>query len=187
MSEQSALAPAEHHNPYIASKVKQEELAAEYRSKGLDCIVARPFNHIGPGQLPGFLVPDLTQQLAKVRDDGLSEIKVGDLSKERDFTDVRDVVKAYCLLATVPTAQLKHPVYNICSGQPHKGEELLQLLIRHMDLGKIKVFVDQSRLRPNDPQSVYGSSASLNRDTGWKPTISLDQTITDFVEWYKTQ
>lgn len=181
--ENAQLANGQNVNPYIQSKLAIEKCALEYRSSGLDCIIARPFNHIGPGQKPGFLVPDLARQLEQTHASGQTEISVGDLSKERDFTDVRDVVKAYRLLVTAPKHQLSQPIYNICSGQPHNGRELLNLLMESMGLGSIKVTVDPSRLRPNDPQSIYGNAQLITKDTGWKPEISLAQTINDFVSW----
>lgn len=162
-------------SPYALSKIAMESALEEHREKGLDIVVARPFNHIGPGQLPGFLVPDLVQQLRKS-----DSIIAGDLSTERDYTDVRDVVKAYVLLATIPL--LQHQVYNVCSGTSTSGQTMLDELANAFGKESIKVEIDQSRIRPNDPKKIFGSNEKLCQDTGWQPSIPLNQTIKDIVK-----
>lgn len=162
------------YSPYAVSKVLVEKQCEYYRNRGLDCIVVRPFNHIGPGQGRGFLVPDVIEQL-KERD----AISVGNISTKRDYTDVRDIVRAYRLLATTP--KLNHGVYNACSGTSTSGEEIVDLLKEALKKPSAEVIVDQSRVRPTDPAEIYGSSARLCEDTGWKPEIELEQTLLDIV------
>lgn len=163
-------------SPYALSKIAMEQALKSYSENGLDIIIVRPFNHIGPGQLGGFLVPDLTSQVLDS-----NRLLVGDLTTERDYTDVRDVVRAYALLATLP--KLDHSLYNICSGKSISGQVMLNEIIKASgkDPESITVKVDQTRLRPNDPKKVVGDSSRLYEDTGWQPTIPLNQTITDVV------
>lgn len=163
------------NSPYVLSKVLNENQAEYYRSRGIDIVVARPFNHVGPGQLNGFLVPDLIEKLRQVDDS--RTIQVGNLTTKRDYTDVRDVARAYCLLATAPA--LKHTMYNICSGKSRAGEEILDILKKLTHINELLVKVDQSKVRPNDPIDIFGSADKLFKDTGWKPTIDLETTLRD--------
>ena len=166
------------NSPYVISKLTIELAAHYYQTRGLDCVIARPMNHIGPGQLPGFLVPDLTSQVREALAKNQTLV-VGNLKTRRDYTDVRDVVQAYIKLAT---EKLEHNLYNICSGKSVEGNEILKLIINELAPGKeMEITVDQSRVRPYDPADVYGSLDLINADTGWKPTIPLQQTIHDFL------
>lgn len=162
-------------SPYTLSKIAMEEALSEHRQNGLDVIVARPSNHIGPGQLGGFLVPDLIKGLRSLGPN--KELLAGRLDTKRDYTDVRDVVRAYRLLATAD--KLDHNLYNICSGESHSGQEILGLLTELMGISGVKVVLDESRVRPNDPVDVRGDSSRLQTDTGWSPTIPLKQTLRD--------
>lgn len=165
-----------YNSPYAVSKILNENQAAYYRSRGLDMVVARPFNHIGPGQLPGFLVPDLVQQLNEAKQDK-SPLKVGNLTTRRDYTDVRDVAMAYRLLATTP--RLHHLIYNVCSGKSISGQEILEHLQDILNAKEIDIEIDKSKIRPNDPADIFGSAGKLFQDTGWKSVISLTQTLKD--------
>ena len=166
-------------SPYAVSKVLVENQCAYYRNRGLDCVVARPFNHLGPGQRPGFLLPDLYEQIKSCLQTGAS-LKVGNLQTKRDYTDVRDVVRAYRLLATTP--KLKNAVYNICSGVSHAGSELLGELLKACQASSLSTEVDSTKIRPNDPEDIVGDNTRLKQDTGWQPEIRLHQTIEDFVK-----
>lgn len=161
-------------SPYSKSKIAMEKAMRSYRNQGLDVIIARPFNHIGPGQLEGFLVPDLTKQVMSG-----DSVTAGDLSTERDYTDVRDVVKAYILLVTTP--DLKHDTYNVCSGVSISGKQVLKEITKAAGKTDITIKTDKSRIRPNDPKKVVGNNSRLVTDTGWRPTIGLSQTIKDVV------
>lgn len=165
-------------SPYAASKIAMEELALRYRRKGLDCTVARPFNHIGPGQGLGFLLPDLYQRISGLSNEG--KLHIGNLTTRRDYTDVRDVVSAYVALIGAET--LNHPVYNVCSGRSVGGQELLGILLKKMGKEYLELEVDPSLFRPSDAPDLYGSSALLQQDTNWKPEISLTATVSDFVD-----
>lgn len=165
-------------SPYALSKLKMEEAAGKLVVSGLDCVIARPFNHIGPGQESGFLLPDLYEKIRNLQD-SQSAIKVGDLSTRRDYTDVRDVVKAYAGL--VAAKKLNHKVYNICSGKSTSGKEILDLLSISSGSQGIDVEQDASLIRPSDPREIYGSYERLKSDIGWMPQIPLAKTISDFV------
>jgi GDP-4-dehydro-6-deoxy-D-mannose reductase len=185
ITEDSSIIPRDKANVYVISKQKMEEAVAGYASKGLRVIIARPFNHSGPGQLPGFLLPDLGIQI----EDALRTNKpllVGNLETKRDYTDVRDVAKAYIALATTDENSLKHDVYNICSGKSLAGKEILQTLAEAFGAEHVEIQVDQSRIRPNDVMDIYGSRDRLTQDTGWEPTISVKQMVHDYAEWKKS-
>lgn len=177
LTESSATAAT---NPYVISKLAMENLTDYYRARGVDCVVVRPFNHIGPGQLPGYLVPDLIAKLAAYKESGLP-LRVGNLETRRDYSDVRDVASAYLALASAD--KLSHNLYNVCGGRPYSGQEILGLLaeIMGISLPDSSVQVDQSLIRPTDIAEIYGSSQSLRQDTGWQPTITLAQTLQDAV------
>ncbi len=165
-------------SPYAISKLKMEDAARDFHSKGLDCIIVRPFNHIGPGQETGFLVPDLYQKIISSQKNG-HELKTGNLKTKRDYTDVRDVVKAYADLVT--SDSLKHNTYNICSGMSVAGQEILDQLLKLMGVS-VKVELDPALMRPSDNPDLYGSYQRLRTETGWQPKIPLQKTIEDFVK-----
>lgn len=164
-------------SPYAISKLLMEQSAEGFRAKGLDIVIVRPFNHIGPGQEQGFLVPDLYAKIVTAKNTGQS-IKVGNLSTRRDFTDVRDVVRAYGDL--IHAEELKHDIYNICSGKSVTGQAILDQLLALTGVS-IKVEPDPALMRPNDNPEVYGSYQRLHTETGWKPQIPLLKTLEDFV------
>ncbi|KKU20406.1 MAG: NAD-dependent epimerase/dehydratase [Candidatus Saccharibacteria bacterium GW2011_GWA2_46_10] len=166
-------------SPYAVSKVMMEASARRYIEQGLNCLIVRPFNHIGPGQEAGFLLPDLYAKImAASRGDGV--VSVGDLSTARDYTDVRDVVRAYSGLIEAETSA--GSIYNICSGQPIGGQVILDKLLQKTGLsGKLQIKYDQGLARQNDPKLIYGSAAKLQQATGWQPQITLDKTLDDFI------
>lgn len=171
------------NSPYAVSKVLNEIQLDYYRQRGLGCVAVRPFNHIGPGQLGGFLIPDLIEKLQAVGDMGA--IDVGNLKTKRDYTDVRDVARAYRLLATAE--DLKHDTYNVCSGKSYSGEEILDKIKVKMGKEAVLTHVDRSKIRPNDPMDIFGSAEKLKEDTGWEPEIDIDETISDVLQPVKTQ
>lgn len=166
-------------SPYVASKLAMEQLCAGHRSQGLDVVVVRPFNHIGPDQGGGFLLPDLVKEARRVLQDG-SELRVGNLETRRDYTDVRDVVRAYGMLALADTVDF--PLYNVCSGRSVSGKKILDLVINNLSPDKkLRVVVDPEKYRPSDAMDIYGSYARLRQQTGWQPSIKLEQTVSDFI------
>ena len=163
-------------SPYAVSKVLTENQAVYYRSRGLETVVVRPFNHIGPGQGLGFILPDFYKRLKETSD---STIKVGNITTRRDYTDVRDIVKAYRLLATA--SNLKDVTYNICSGKSLSGSEILEQLKISLDRSDVTFDIDESLIRPTDAKEIVGSSLRLQNELGWTPEYSITQTIQDFV------
>ncbi len=166
-------------SPYGASKAAAEILCLQFnRAHDLDVVIARPFNHIGPGQSPNFVVPAFAYRIAEAELAGGGEVRHGDLSARRDFTDVRDTVRAYRLLAEdgVPGR-----TYNICTGHDIAVSETLEQL-RSMATVDISTSVDPSLLRSIDVPVHRGSARRLNDDTGWTPTIPLDQTLADVLD-----
>jgi GDP-4-dehydro-6-deoxy-D-mannose reductase len=174
--------PPRPHHPYGISKVAAGQLVDVYWQRyGLPVVEARPFNHVGPRQTLGFVVPDFASQLAAIKL-GLQEasISVGNLNAERDFSDVRDVVRAYCLLAE---AGEPGQSYLICSGQAVPIHYLLTTLIELAEV-EVEVRYDPARMRPSDTPTLYGSYARLQRDTGWRPEIHLRQSLADaLADW----
>lgn len=166
-------------SPYVVSKMLNENQAAYYRNRGLDCIVVRPFNHIGPDQDRGFILPDFYNRLSTL-DEGEDTISVGNIETYRDFTDVRDIVRAYGKIALAIT--LKHNVYNICSGVSLSGVEIFNKLKSAMDLPNVKYEINQSLVRPTDIKNIVGDSSRLKDELSWEPQIDINQTIIDFVK-----
>lgn len=177
--------PLRPENPYSVSKVAQDVMGYQYFiSYGLPIMRARPFNHIGPGQSQRFVLPAFASQVAEI-ETGQREpvLYVGNLTPARDFTDVRDVVRAYHLI-------LDHgrpgDVYNIASGQAHTIQTIVDQLL-HMSTTHIEVRIDPDRYRPADIPVIYGSAEKLTRDTAWRPDIPLQQTITDVLKEWRGQ
>lgn len=165
-------------SPYSISKVLNENQAEYYRKRGLDCVVVRPFNHIGPGQSKGFILPDLFERLSQLGEN--KTITTGNIETRRDYTDVRDIVKAYGRLALAET--LKSNIYNICSGKSYSGVEILNILEEIMGLEEVVLEIDQSLVRPNDTPEIIGDSSRLKEELNWQPEIDINQTISDFVK-----
>lgn len=169
--------PVGFSSPYVVSKLLVESQLHYYQQRGLDSVVARPFNHIGPGQGPGFLVPDLARRLRELSPG--EPLTVGNLDTRRDYTDVRDVARAYLLLAAAP--QLSHPLFNVASGTALSGRAILDLVCAALEIDVPPLRVDRARVRPNDPASIAGDASRLHGELGWLPTIPVDQTIAEFV------
>lgn len=176
-----ATLPQPRH-PYGVSKLAAGYLISVYWERyQLPVVEARPFNHIGPRQALGFVVPDFASQLAAIKlDQAPPVIKVGSLDVERDFTDVRDVVEAYLRLGE--SAQ-SGEAYLICSGRAVSVQAILDMLIELT--GKaVEVVYDARRGRPSDVPCLYGSYAKLEQHTGWRPQIPLHQSLADtLAEW----
>lgn len=177
--------PFQPANPYSVSKITQDMLALQYTlSHGLPIIRARPFNHIGPGQCGGFVAPDFALQIAEI-EAGLREpiLHVGDLSAERDFTDVRDMVRAYALL-------MKHgqpgQAYNIASGETVRVQHVLDTLIA-LSRAEVTVRYDAARFRPAAVRRSTGDITRLVAATGWKPRIALSTTLRDLLDWMRAR
>lgn len=181
VTETTPLRPA---NPYSVSKIAQDYLAVQYNiSYNMPLIRVRPFNHIGPKQKTGYVVTDFAKQIADI-EKGVIEpvIHVGNLEAKRDFTDVRDMVKAYTLLL-----EKGQPgeVYNIGSGVSHKIQGILDTLLS-LSTAKITVTVDQSKLRPSDVPEIVCDNTKIKEVTGWHPEIAFEQTLKDILDYLRS-
>jgi GDP-4-dehydro-6-deoxy-D-mannose reductase len=170
-------------SPYAVSKLGQEQMAQYYGQRGFEYVIARPFNHVGPGQNEGFIVPDLTKQIVSVEKGNGKNIKVGNLEAQRDYTDVRDIVRAYRLLVE---SGKSGEIYNICSNKPLSGNDLLSKLI-DLSSSKPELISDPTKFRPTDSPVIYGSYDKLKKDTGWEPEIDIDTTLKDVLEDWRTR
>ena len=175
------LAPLAPVTPYAASKVAAEYLGVQqYLAYGLPVVRVRPFNHVGPGQAPGFVVASLASRIVEARRRGQSTMAVGNLSARRDFTDVRDVVRAYRLLID---RGAPGEVYNVCSGRAVVIDEIAHSLLRLAGTS-LELVRDPELARPVDVAVVYGDPSKLRAATGWVPEIDLEQTLGDIlVHW----
>lgn len=181
VKEEQALAP---DNPYAASKAAADLLGFQYfRSWNLQVIRARPFNHTGPGQPPQFVCSDLARQVAEI-DAGARPplLRVGNTRVQRDFSDVRDVVRAYQLLL-----ERGEPgnAYNVASGRSVSVAQIIAHLHK-LSRRRFRVAVQAARLRQGEALRLYGSSRKLTRATGWKPEYALAQTLNDVYTYWKT-
>lgn len=177
--------PLHPENPYSVSKVTQDVMGYQYfRSYSLPIIRLRPFNHIGPGQSSRFFLPAFASQVACI-EAGLAEpvLRVGNLQPQRDFTDVRDVVRAYhlTLLHGAPGE-----VYNIASGRPTPIRLFVDRLLSRSKVA-IDVVIDHERFRPADVPVIYGSAAHIKEHTGWVPRIGIEKTIQDVMDEWRTK
>lgn len=166
-------------SPYAASKAAAELACAQAaRAAGLDVVVARAFNHEGPGRDERFAVGSWTRQIVALEAEGGGTLLVGDLAAERDLTDVRDVCRAYQLLLDprVPAG-----TYNVATGRPVEMREVVERLV---ELARVPITVeqDEARLRPADIPRLAGDSSRLRAATGWQPKIPLERTLADTLE-----
>jgi len=181
LTERSPTAPL---TPYAASKLAAEALVAQaHLGHGQRVITVRPFNHIGPGQSPEFAVPALAGRIVDAARTGAAAIPVGNLSARRDFTDVRDVVRAYRLLVE---AGEPGSVYNVCSGRDVSIQEIADRLC---DLAgsTVELETDPSLVRPVEVPVLRGDPTRLQQATGWKPELDLDRTLADVLEHARRQ
>jgi GDP-4-dehydro-6-deoxy-D-mannose reductase len=174
--ESAAPAPT---NPYAASKLAAEELCLAWaRFAGFEAVVARPFNHLGRGQRTDFAVARFADSIARVvAGQTPPRLATGRLDVTRDFLDVRDVVDAY--IAILLQGQ-PGEIYNVCSGVERRLEDLLHLLIRCSG-ARIEFSLDPSLLRPVDLLRIVGDASKLRAQTGWEPTVPLEETLLDML------
>ena len=173
LRETCALNPA---NPYAASKAAAEMLLlGEMHSFGLDVVIARAFNHIGPGQSDRFVVASFAAQLAKIAAGGSPQLFAGNLDARRDFLDVRDVVRAYVALAR---GGVTGEIYNVCSGTARSIRDVLRELIIAAHVA-VEVRDDPQRLRPSDVPLFIGDASKLRKTTDWEPRIAFTASIRD--------
>lgn len=181
VTEDAPLAPG---NPYAVSKSSCDTLGDQYATAfGMRVVRMRPFNHAGPGQPSDYVVSSLARQVAEAEAAGEREavLHTGDPESARDFTDVRDVVRAYAM-----AAELDDGAFNVCSGRSTTVAELVELVAAHARI-PIRHEVDPARLRANDARTMRGSHDRLTAATGWRPEIPLDQTVRVTLDWWRAR
>ncbi len=168
-------------SPYGVSKLAQDFLGHSYFiSHGLPVVRVRPFNHIGPRQSPRFVAADFARQIVEIeRGQRAPVMRVGNLEAERDFTDVRDVARAY--IAALEKGQ-PGDVYNVASGVSRPVRAILDGLLAYSHCG-VTVELDPEKLRPSDTPRVQGDAAKLQALTGWRPLIPIEQTLQDILDY----
>lgn len=180
ISEEAPLRPL---SPYAVTKAVQDLQAGQYHAAhGLPTVRLRLFNHTGPGRPPQFVASSFAKQLAEI-ERGLREpvIHAGNLDVARDFTDVRDIAKAWRLAAL---RGRPGEAYNVCSGRPTPIRRLLDLLLEKTSI-EVEVRTDAGLLRTGEIESLYGDRTLFSRTTGWQPEISLEQTLADLLQWWR--
>jgi GDP-4-dehydro-6-deoxy-D-mannose reductase len=176
LTEDSPLGPS---GPYGVSKLAQEMVALA--DDGL-VVVARPFNHAGPGQSSAYVTSSFARQIAEA-EAGLRPpvLRVGNLDARRDITDVRDTVRAYHLLARKGRPGR---AYNVCRGEAYRVGDLLDWLVGYASI-RIAIERDPERLRPDDNPVVLGNPARIRAETGWEPRIPIEQTLADLLDYWR--
>ncbi len=182
VSEETPVHPG---NPYAITKAAQNLFGTLYaKAYGMEIVMIRAFNHVGPRQLPQFVVADFCKQAAEIAQGKREPVmRVGNLSAARDFTDVRDVVRAYAMLADHGRAG---ETYNVGSGRAVVIQDLLHEIIRQSG-AKIRVETDPEKLRPVEVPVIKADITKLKQDTGWLPEIPLEQTIAETLAYWKAQ
>lgn len=178
ITEETPLAPV---SPYAKAKQEQEEVCREYTKKGLKIITIRSANHTGAGQSDEFVWPSFAKQIAEIETGKRKELMTGNLDVERDFMDVRDIVKAY---ETAAKKCKPGEIYNLCSGKAYNIKKMLETL-KSYSKTEINATVDSSRVRKKDVQILYGSNGKFCKATGWKPEIPLEQTLKELLEYWR--
>lgn len=172
-------------NIYAVTKYTQNMIGTLYsKAYNMNVVSVRAFNHIGPGQTPQFVVSDFCKQAAEI-EAGLREpvIYVGNLSAKRDFTDVRDIVRAYAELALHGKSG---ETYNVGSGKAVSIQSVLDRICEISD-ADIKIKVDPAKLRPVDVPIIEADISKLVRDTGWKPETDIRSSVMDILEYFKAK
>jgi len=167
--------------PYATSKFMCEALAAEYfEAFGFETMTVRPFNHIGPGQPTGFVCSDFARQIAAIKLRQLEPVlHVGNLAPIRDFTDVRDTVDAYWIVATQGAPG---QIYNVSSHRPVSIQQIITMLCDIAGI-YVRIEVDHDKVRPIETLRLFGDSSKI-RALGWTPRIGLDKTLKDILDYW---
>ena len=177
--------PLRPQNPYAISKAAADQYCRYlHGAQGRDIVIARPFNHSGPGQSPDFVLSSFAQQMARI-DAGLQEpvLRVGNLEAARDFGHVRDVVRAYEQLALHGVAG---EAYNVCTGTALRLDRVVDKLRERIGRD-VRVETDPERMRPVDVPEVRGSYAKLRAATGWQPEISSEELFDDLLAYWRAE
>jgi GDP-4-dehydro-6-deoxy-D-mannose reductase len=186
LTEQSELCPV---SPYAASKVAAEYLAVQaWLGRGVRTVRVRPFNHVGAGQSADYVVSALARRVARAELAGGGNVPVGNLGASRDFSDVRDVVRAYRLLAAAAGSDdsLAGEVYNVATGTATTVEEVARRLCALVET-PVELVVDPDLFRPVDVPVLLGDASRLRSVTGWAPQVPFDDTLADLLAYWRTR
>ena len=171
-------------SPYAQSRIDQEKLCLDYCKKPkLFIVISRSFNHTGPGQLDNFVISSFAKQIVQIERGFQENILVGNLDAVRDFSDVRDIVRAYYSLIMNGK---KGEIYNICSGNGYSIKDLLDKLIALSD-HEIIIEVDPDRVRPLDIPVLIGDNSKFVQDCNWQSEIPIEQTLEDVLTFWRNQ
>jgi GDP-4-dehydro-6-deoxy-D-mannose reductase len=171
-------------SPYGVSKVAADKLGFQYnRSYGMKVVITRSFNHTGPRRGEVFVTSNFAKQIVEI-EKGLRnpKIRVGNMDAQRDFSDVRDIVRAYWL--AVDKGKYGD-CYNLCSGKPRVIKDVLDLLIKSSTAEDIKIEEDPARMRPSDVQILHGDCTKFKERTGWEPEIPFEKTMSDLLDYWR--
>jgi GDP-4-dehydro-6-deoxy-D-mannose reductase len=178
--EENALNPI---SPYAVARVSQEMLSKVYiKGYGLDIVMTRSFNHIGPGQKEIFVISSFAKRLVEMKkgNESSSKLMTGDISLIRDFVDVRDVVRAYDgLLKKGKSGE----IYNICRGIGYSLADIIQEMASILEL-EVLTEIDEKRIRPDDNKVIIGSNEKIRQDIGWTPMIPLRKSLKDVIDFW---
>ncbi len=167
-------------NPYSVARVSQEMLSKLYADNyGLNIIMTRSFNHIGPRQNDKFVIPSFVKQLLNAKNTGTLRIDVGNIEIVRDFLDVRDVVEAYHKILTEGKIR---EIYNVCSGNGIKLKEIINIVAEQLNITP-EIYIDKTRIRPTDNLIIIGNNTKLKSELNWQPKHSLAQTLKDMISY----
>lgn len=171
-------------SPYAVARIAQEDLSRVYvNGYGMDIVLTRSFNHIGPMQRSVFFASSVARQLVELKKSGKTRghVVTGDVSIVRDFTDVRDVVHAYYLLLN---GGKRAQVYNVCSGRGVPLKVLIEIMAGQLSM-EVDIHVDQDLIRPADNRKIIGSNEKIKRELGWGNTIPLEQSLEDVLRYWE--
>ncbi|MGD0275002.1 MAG: GDP-mannose 4,6-dehydratase [Syntrophales bacterium] len=171
-------------SPYAIARLSQEYLSGVYMDGyGMDIVLTRSFNHMGPMQKTVFVVSSLAKQLVEIKKSGKNkgDVVTGNVSIVRDFTDVRDVVHAYYLLLKEGK---KGHIYNVCSGIGLSIKDLIDIIAKQLNI-EVNIIVDNRLIRPTDNKKIIGSNEKIKREVGWENIISLEQSLKDIIIYWE--
>lgn len=172
--------PVDPLSPYAVARVAQEMMSKVYANAyGINIVLTRSFNHIGPRQDNRFVIPSFIERIKKIKESGKDSgtIETGNLEIIRDFVDVRDVVKAYYLLLT---GGMPGEIYNVCSGQGIRLKDVVEIIANEIGV-EVETIVNPEYIRPNDNMEIVGSHYKIETELGWKPKIPLRTTLRDMI------
>lgn len=175
--------PTQPISPYAVARVSQEMLSKIYAdSYGVDIVLTRSFNHIGPGQKEIFVISSFAKKLVEIKKNPASadNITVGNIEVIRDFVDVRDVAKAYYLLLHNGR---KGQIYNICSGVGYSLKEILMQMMSILELD-VKIVIDDQLIRPDDNKIIIGSNNKIYQEVNWNPTTAIEKSLEDIIDYW---